>query len=148
MSEIEEIAARLRAVIRSLLRCAEAIKGPGAPTRSEQSVLAWLHDRGPMSPKALADAQQIRPQTVAQTLDSLARHKWIKRGPHPKDRRQILISLSLSGEKALTKGRALRQAWLVGELKKLPPHDRKTMISALEIFERFLPNQTPTPSKS
>jgi DNA-binding MarR family transcriptional regulator len=148
MSEIEAIALKLRTTIRFLHRHADAIRDPGSPARSEQSVLVWLDERGPMSPKALADAQKVRPQTVAQTLDSLARHKWIRRGPHPHDRRQILISLSPSGKKALEKGRSQRQAWMVGELKKLTAPERKTLSAALEIIERFVSDDFPNPSQS
>ncbi len=148
MSETETIALKLRTTLRFLLRRAEDIRGPGSPARSEQSVLVWLDERGPMSPKALADAQKVRPQTVAQTLDSLARHKWTRRSPHPNDRRQILISLSPSGKKALEKGRNLRQTWLVGELKKLTSQERKTLSAALELLDRFIPHDFPTPSKS
>jgi DNA-binding MarR family transcriptional regulator len=148
MSEIEAAAARLRALIRSILRYSDAFRAVGAPARAEHGVLAWLHDRGPMSPKTLADLQRVRPQSMAQTLEALHRHQWIKRGPHPEDRRQILITLSTSGRKALEKARSLRQAWLVREMKKLPPNDRKTLSSAMEILERFLPEETQTPSKS
>jgi DNA-binding MarR family transcriptional regulator len=140
MNEIEETAARLRSVVRSIKRRAEQLKDKNSPSPSEQSVLVWLDDRGPMTPRALADAQQVRPQTMQQTLDSLESRRWIKRADHPTDRRQILFSLSVSGKTALEKGRQLRQAWLVGELGKLTKPERKTLTSALGLLERFLQN--------
>ncbi len=78
------------------------------------------------------------PQTVQQTLDALARRKFITRAAHPTDRRQILISLSAAGRKALYKVRAARQAWLVSELGRLPARELKTVTDALAIIERFL----------
>jgi DNA-binding MarR family transcriptional regulator len=140
MRDIEEAAARLRTVVRLLKRQADTLKDKNSPSPSEQSVLVWLDDKGSMSPRALADAQQVRPQTMQQTLDSLERRRWIKRANHPTDRRQILFSLSASGRKALLKGREQRQAWLVGELSKLTAEERRTIIAALGILERFFQN--------
>ena len=148
MNEIEETAMRLRVVFRKLSRKVDTLNEADAPTRSEHVVLAWLDENGLMTPSALAVAQKVRPQTMGQTLDALDRRRWIKRAPHPEDRRQILISLSPAGQKALAKGRALRQAWLVGELKKATGSDRKTLREALGILERFFPDEPKAPSKS
>jgi DNA-binding MarR family transcriptional regulator len=75
---------------------------------------------------------------MQQTLDALERRRFTTRADHPTDRRQILISLSAAGRKALYKGRAARQAWLVGELGKLSARERKTVTDAPGILERFL----------
>jgi DNA-binding MarR family transcriptional regulator len=144
MTGIEKEAARVRMVIRRVMRQADALRDKDSPTRSEQAVLAMLDEKDAMTPRALADAQQVRPQTMQQTLDSLGKRRWIRRADHPSDRRQILISLSVSGAKALEKGRLLRQAWLVGELGKLTRTERRTLDEALSILERFCSNP-PTP---
>jgi DNA-binding MarR family transcriptional regulator len=138
MNDVEDAAARLRGVFRNLKRRAELLKEKDAPSQSEQMVMVWLDDRGAMTPRALADAQNVRPQTVQQTLDALERRKFITRADHPTDRRQILISLSAAGRKALARARAARQAWLAGELGKLSARELKTVTDALGIIERFL----------
>jgi DNA-binding MarR family transcriptional regulator len=147
MNEVEDAAARLRAVVRLIKLRAEALKEKEGPSQSEQSVMVWLDQKGAMTPRALADAQHVRPQTVQQTLDALERRRFITRTDHPTDRRQILISLSAAGRKALAKGRAARQAWLVGELRALSARELKTVNSALGIIERFIQNTT-HPAKS
>jgi DNA-binding MarR family transcriptional regulator len=138
MNEVEDAAVRLRTVVRLLKMRAEKLKEPGAPSQSEHVVMVWLDEKGAMTPRALADAQNVRPQTMQQTLDALERRRFTTRADHPTDRRQILISLSAAGRKALYKGRAARQAWLVGELGKLSARERKTVTDALGILERFL----------
>jgi len=60
----------------------------------EQAVLAWLDDRGPLTPSALAALEQVRPQSMGQTLDAVARRGWVTRSAHPDDRRQVLIALT------------------------------------------------------
>ncbi len=137
MNELNAMALRLRTMIRLLIRRAYIVVGEKGPARSEQGVLAWLDEKGEMTPGALAAIEKVRPQTIGQTLDALDRRGWIKRTPHPRDRRQVLISLSLSGRKALARGRELRQAWLVHELQKLNPKDRKTLIAGIEVLDRI-----------
>jgi len=146
MNDVEDAAARLRGVFRNLKRRAEMLKDKDAPSQSEHMVMVWLDEKGAMTPRALADAQNVRPQTVQQTLDALERRKFINRADHPTDRRQILISLSAAGRKALYKGRAARQAWLVGELARLSARELKTVTDALGIIESFCktPSTTPT----
>jgi DNA-binding MarR family transcriptional regulator len=143
MPAIDDTASRLRAVFRQVSRRAESLNGKGSPTRTEQGVLAWLDEKGPMTPRALSDIQQVRPQSMQQTLDSLSRRRWIRRTDHPTDRRQVLISLSPAGHQALLKGRQLRQAWLVSEITKLSRTERKTLDDALGLLERFLENPNP-----
>jgi DNA-binding MarR family transcriptional regulator len=143
MNEVESAASRLRMTFRLLKRRAEALSDPGSPNRSEQGVLAWLEDKGATTPRALADAHQVRPQTMQQTLDSLSRRRWIKRADHPTDRRRILISLSASGRRVLLKGRRRRQQWLEQEIGRLSVRDLHSLTGALDIFERILNPETP-----
>ncbi len=135
--DIENAAARLRTTIRLIVRRADAVSGGNAPTRSEQEVMIWLDEKGSLTPGALAAAIRVRPQTIGQTLDLLDQHGWIKRSPHPADRRQVLISLSPSGRRALARGRSLRQAWLATELAALNKKELGTILSAIGILERI-----------
>jgi len=145
MNDVEDAAARLRSVVRLIKMRTQALKEKDAPSQSEHMVMVWLDEKGAMTPRALADAQNVRPQTVQQTLDALERRKFITRADHPTDRRQILISLSAAGRKELYKARAARQAWLAGELGKLPAREIKTVTDALAIIERFLNKPLETP---
>ncbi|HEX4140485.1 MAG TPA: MarR family transcriptional regulator [Candidatus Methylacidiphilales bacterium] len=145
MNGIEDAAVRLRTVVRLLKMRAEKLKDKDAPSQSEHQVMVWLDEKGAMTPRALADAQNVRPQTVQQTLDALERRKFITRADHPTDRRQILISISAAGRKELDKARAARQAWLAGELGKLTARELKTVTDALAIIERFLNKPIETP---
>ena len=137
MTDLSLAALKLQTAIRLLIRRAYTLNIPDGPTRSEQGVLVWLEAKGEMTPGDLAAMEKVRPQTMGQTLDSLDRRHWIKRTPHPSDRRQVLISLSPSGSKGLLKRRALRQAWLVDELKKLNPKDCQILVEGSEILDRI-----------
>jgi DNA-binding MarR family transcriptional regulator len=136
----DQIAERLRVVFRLMKRRVMAVSGDDGPTQGETSVMAWLDEKGTMTPSVLSAAHHVRPQTMGQTLDLLAGRGWITRAPHSTDRRQVLISLTPSGRRALARGRKLRQAWLVAELTHLPANDRRVLSSALTILESFLKN--------
>ena len=140
--EIDEMAERLRLVFRAMKRQAASVSGPDAPTHPETFVLALLDENGPMTPSALAAAQHVRPQTMGQALNGLVTRKWIARAPHPTDRRQILISLAPAGRRALGRGRRLRQAWLVREIGRLKPAERRLLSSSITVFERLFQTET------
>lgn len=144
VDEIAEAAARLRMVVRVLNRRAQAGAGPGSPTRSQQAVLAWLAERGPMTPGAVAAAEGIRPQSLGELTDALARRRWVSRRADPGDRRQVLISLTAAGRQALDRGRRQRQTWLTQAIStRLDPDERRTLIAAISLLERVVQDQTP-----
>lgn len=144
MNEVTQQAAnRLRAVIRTFNRRAQADTGEGSPTRSQQAVLAWLEDRGPLSASELAALERIRPQSMSQTVDALAGRGWITRGAHPKDRRQVLLSLTEEGRAAVHKGRQTRQAWLTDALDdRLTPKELDTLVAAIGLLEKVVAEES------
>ena len=52
--------------------------------------------------------------------------------------RQVLISLSPAGQKALDRERALRQAWVTDALEKLTEKELKTLNTALDLLNRMV----------
>ncbi|MEI9999485.1 MAG: MarR family transcriptional regulator [Verrucomicrobiota bacterium] len=137
MADLNQIALRLRTALRLLVRRGNRDQAPGAPTRSEQGVLAWLDEKDSLTASGLAALEKVRPQTMAQTLDGLTRRRWIRRTPCPRDRRQVLLSLSPSGRKAMQRARDVRQAWLVTTLRQLDARDRQTLNAALDVLDRI-----------
>ncbi len=144
MNEVtRQAATRLRAVIRTFNRRAQVDTGEGSPTRSQQAVLAWLEDRGPLSASELATLERIRPQSMSQTVDALASRGWVTRGAHPKDRRQVLLSLTKDGVAAVHKGRQTRQAWLTDALeRRLTTEELDTLVAAIGLLERVVAEES------
>ena len=137
--EIEEAARRLRMIVRSLNRQSQADTGPTSPTRSQQAILAWLQELGPLTASALAVAEHITAQSVSQTVDALVALGWAKRRRDRRDRRCVMISITDPGRQALERGRALRQALLVEAITtRLDPHERDQLFEAITLFERLV----------
>lgn len=139
MDEVIEAAAKLRMIVRLLNRRAQADTGEGSPTRSEQAALAWLDERGPLTLTLLAATERVRLQSMGQTVDALEQQGRVVRSAHPSDRRQVLISLTREGRKALARGRELRQAWLVEAIETLlNARERRTLITSIELLDRIV----------
>jgi DNA-binding MarR family transcriptional regulator len=138
MDSIEDIASRLRQVVRLVYRRVQTETGEGSPTRSEAAALSWLDERGPMSLRALADLEQVRQQSMSQSVDALQERGWATRSPDPNDRRQVIITLTDAGRVALETGRSVRQAWIVDAMQRLLDDDERAMLArSLDLLERI-----------
>ena len=67
---------------------------------SHGAVLGRLERDGPATTSALAAAERVRPQSMAQTVSELEAAGLIDRTPDPDDRRQIHIGLTERGTPA------------------------------------------------
>lgn len=138
MSSIDEIAARLRVVVRLLYRRVQTETGEGSPSRSEAAALAWLEERGPMALGVLAELEQVRQQSMSQSVEALQERGWVTRSIDAGDRRQVIIALTEAGRAALEAGRGVRQAWIVDAMtKKLNGQERRLLAQSLDLLERI-----------
>lgn len=138
MDPIDDIASRLRQVVRLVYRRVQTETGEGSPTRSEAAALSWLDERGPMTLRALADLEQVRQQSMSQSVDALQERGWATRSPDPSDRRQVIIALTDAGRTALETGRTVRQAWIVDAMKRLlDDEERRVLARSLDLLERI-----------
>ena len=71
-------------------------------TKSRAPLVWHLHQRGPSTQKALADALGTTPRNVTGLVDGLAATGFVTRGPHPTDRRATLVSLTERGTTVMT----------------------------------------------
>ena len=76
---------------------------------------------------------------MGQTLDALELRGLVARAADPSDRRQVLISLTRSGRKALGRGRGLRQAWFVDAMTtQLTVEERRTLFKAIDLLDQIV----------
>jgi DNA-binding MarR family transcriptional regulator len=81
--------------------------------------LLWvLHELGPATQRALADALKVTPRNVTGLVDGLAESGHVTREPHPADRRATLVTLTPAGGavmKNMARGREDLAAQLFGD---------------------------------
>ena len=138
-AQLDDAAERLRRVLRLLHRRAQGPSGPDEPTRSEQAVLGWLEESGPLNIRALAGLERVRPQSMGQTVEAIEQRGWVARTPKPGDRRVSLITLTDAGRRALRRGRKLRQRWLVEALAtRYDAAERQQLLAAIALLARIV----------
>ena len=74
-------------------------------------VLSILADaEGPLPPNQIAEQLIVSRATVTGLVDSLERRKYVKRKPHPSDRRMLLVQITPSGRAVADESRAVVHA--------------------------------------
>ncbi len=129
---IGPLASDLRVVVGQLIRRLRAEQQRFS--MSQGSVLGRLDREGPGSVSDLAQAERVRPQSMAQTVADLEAAGMVERQPDPDDRRRALVSLTEAGVETLLADRRQREGWLAGELEKLPAEDRATLARAVALL--------------
>lgn len=86
---------------------------------SSALVLAILADsKSPLPPNEIADRLILTRASVTSLLDSLERHGYVLRTPHPTDRRMLLIELTQVGRVTAHKYRLVvhrhQNTWMAG----------------------------------
>jgi DNA-binding MarR family transcriptional regulator len=128
-------ASELRIVLGQLVR---RLRAENSFSISKGTVLARLDREGPQTTSALAAAERIRPQSMAQTLAELQADGLVARRPHPLDRRQILMELTERGHGALVEDRRRREGWLARAIdEELTPEEKEILIRAVPLLRRL-----------
>jgi DNA-binding MarR family transcriptional regulator len=105
---------------------------------SHGTVLGRLERDGPATTSALAAAERVRPQSMAQTLSELEAAGLIDRTPDAHDRRQVHIALTDRGYARLGEERALREGWLANAIEtELTPEEQTVLIRAVGLLRRL-----------
>jgi DNA-binding MarR family transcriptional regulator len=101
-------------------------------TASRAHLLWELHQRGPVTQKALADAMSVSARNVTGLVDGLVDTGFVTREPHPTDRRATLVTFTPQGAAtgaALEQGRRDLGRYLFAGL----PRDRfETFVATLD----------------
>jgi DNA-binding MarR family transcriptional regulator len=112
---VTPLASELRVVLGRLLR---RLRTEHRVPLTQAAVLGRLDREGSQSIGDLAAAEQVRPQSMSQTLGELEADGLIQRLPDVRDGRRILVALTDRGRETLAQDRALREGWLAGTLEE------------------------------
>lgn len=88
----------------------------GGPSPLVLSVLSRLYRAGTHTPKALAEAEKIQPQSLTRVLAALDRDGLISRGRDPEDGRQVLVDITERGLQTLRAYSEQRERWLAAAM--------------------------------
>jgi DNA-binding MarR family transcriptional regulator len=127
-------ASELRLVLGQLVR---RLRAEYSFPVAQASVLSRLDREGAQTASALAAAEHVRPQSMAQTLADLETAGLIRRAPDPGDGRRIQIELTEEGHERVLEGRGRREDWLAAAIAaELNPEEQRTLLEAVPLLRR------------
>jgi DNA-binding MarR family transcriptional regulator len=103
-------------------------------TRARATLLAQLHQAGPMTQQALANALRVTPRNITGLVRALEADGLVERAPHPTDSRALLVELSTEGRRAAEALAEEHDRLARFLLAKLPVAERKQLIRHLDLL--------------
>ncbi len=129
------LASELRIVLGQLLR---RLRAEHRFSISQGAVLGRLDREGTSAIGALAVAERVRPQSMAQTVCDLEALGLVARRPDPADGRRSLIELTSSGRETLEVDRRRREGWLAQAIvENLSPREHEVLTQAVILLRRL-----------
>ncbi len=132
----EEIAA-LRGAVLILARRLRHQQAGDELSPSESAVMGRVGRIGPMTPGQLAKSEHVQPPSMTRIIERLEARGFLRRDPHPDDRRQVLVSRTAVGDHFVELSRQVRTAWLSQQVGKLSATDQKAIAHACAALTRL-----------
>jgi len=136
----DPLAIRLAVAVKRLRgRFREAAWAGGVePPIAQVAVLKRLRDAGPTTASALAAAEHVTPQAIAQTLAPLKRAGLVRSAADPADGRKTVISITAAGNRLYESALASRDAWLSRAIQSVvSARERAALKKSIELLERL-----------
>lgn len=122
--------------LRSRLRLEQASVTTGQ-TMSQLSVLGRIGENGPTTASALAQAEHVRAQSIAETVSTLKKQGLVEAKPDPADGRKSLLSVTAAGRRLIDSIVDLRGAWLARAIEQqVSAEERDVLARAAGILSR------------
>ena len=132
---VRRSASDLRIVLGQLVR---RLRAEHRLPLSHGIVLARLEREGPATTSSLASSENVRPQSMAQTLSELEADGFVSRTRDPDDRRQVLIAVTDAGRAALGEDRERREGWIAEAIAtELTPEEQDVLVRAVPLLRRL-----------
>jgi DNA-binding MarR family transcriptional regulator len=123
--------------LRARLRALDRKRSRGLPL-SQLSIVHHLLREGPATASALATAQHVSQQAIAQSVVSLKAAGLVRPERDATDKRKVLIHVTDAGREVVESILASRTAWLVRAVDRtVGPDERETLERAIDILERL-----------
>lgn len=138
--QIDRIAEDLLAIVPQLHRMLSSDIRRDDDTQA--SMIQWrllaalTHD--PQSMSALARQQHVSPQAICDLVHDMVERGWLRRLPHPNDRRQHLLTITEPGRATLNEARARIVRHLAPRLRTLGDAELHILAAALPTLQRVL----------
>ena len=105
---------------------------------SHATVLGRLSRDGPQSVSDLAQAEHVRPQSMAQTVSELESSGLVARRPDPGDRRRAVVEVTAEGVELRERELSRRDGWLAQAiLGELSAEEQGELRASVDLLRRL-----------
>jgi DNA-binding MarR family transcriptional regulator len=107
-------------------------------TISQLAMLARIIEAGPITASELAQAEHIRPQSVAEIVNTLKAEGLVESRPDPTDGRKSLLSSTRAGRELRVQIATARESWMARAIDAVVgPDERAGLQDAIELLNRL-----------
>ncbi|MEV8517657.1 MarR family transcriptional regulator [Dactylosporangium sp. NPDC051484] len=111
--------------------------------------LARIIDKGPTTVSELADAEHVRPQSMAETVTALKKAGLVASQRDLHDRRRMLITATAQGKRIARELTEAREHWLAEAVDSVTePAQRRLLWDAAELMHQLADEGVPSPNKA
>jgi DNA-binding MarR family transcriptional regulator len=133
----DDLVTRTRLAVLRVSRRLRQQVSPGI-TPSQQSALAAIEHRGPLTLGELAAYENVQPPSITRIVGNLEATGLVERTSDESDRRVSLVQITDAGHDELGAIRSQRNAWLAQRLATLDDDDLAQLRAALAVFDKIL----------
>ena len=101
-------------------------------SETDLDALEHLEADGPLTQRELGERLSITSGAVTMLIDRLERAGWVRRGPHPTDRRSVLLQLTVKAEEEVPAGLVEYHERIRSLAKGVPAEHRGALCAFLE----------------
>ncbi|CAM5701618.1 MULTISPECIES: MarR family winged helix-turn-helix transcriptional regulator [Streptomyces] len=132
------LATDLRIVLSRLVRRLREQSTVGDLTKSQEAVLLRLERDGSTTTTALARAEGMRPQSMAQVVQALEEAGLVTGSADPSDGRRTLLALTDTAREHFRTGRLAKDDWLTRAiLHSLTPEEADLLAASVPALRRL-----------
>jgi DNA-binding MarR family transcriptional regulator len=130
-------------LMKAMFRLRARLRAESAPTEmpwtwSQLTTLSRIVEDGPTTTSALASAEHVRRQSMAETVATLREDGLVSTDQDPNDGRKTLITATDKGQRLSRTIPAAREAWLDAAIRTvLAPSEEQTLLKAATIMNRL-----------
>ena len=133
----DDLVTRTRLAVLRLARRLRQHVSPGI-TPSQQSALAAIEQKGPLTLGELAGFENVQPPSITRIVGNLEAAGLVERTTAVADRRVSLVQITEAGRRELGTIRSQRNAWLAERLSQLDADDLARLRDALPVLDKIL----------
>ena len=133
----EQVADRIHSAAIHLLRAVRKDDQASGLSPARLSALSVVVFAGPLTLGALAAAEQVTAATISRLVAGLEADGFVRRRPHPSDRRAVRLEATPKGLRTLERARRRRLRHLEERLRTLAEDEVETVGRAAEMLERL-----------